>query len=68
MRVESGEWRVESPMNTLHSPLSTLHSPLSRLGSPESTTTITFRVDADGVVTGITARDNGVDRELRKVK
>ena len=39
-----------------------------RLGSPESTTTITFRVDADGVVTGFTARQNGVDRELRKVK
>jgi hypothetical protein len=38
------------------------------LGSRESTTTVTFRVDADGVVTGFTARQNGVDRELRKVK
>ena len=38
------------------------------LGSPESTTTVTFRVDGDGVVTGFMARDNGVDRELRKVK
>jgi hypothetical protein len=38
------------------------------LGSRESTTIVTFRVDADGVVTGFTARDNGVDRDLRKVK
>jgi hypothetical protein len=38
------------------------------LGNPQSTTTVTFKVDADGVVTGFTARDNGVDRELRKVK
>jgi len=38
------------------------------LGSPQSTTTVTFKVDADGVVTGFTARQNGVDRELRKVK
>src|SRR5687767_10441158 len=38
------------------------------LGSPESTTIVTFRVAADGVVTGFTARQNGVDRELRKVK
>lgn len=38
------------------------------LGSLQSTTTVTFRVDTDGVVTGFTARDNGVDRELRKVK
>jgi hypothetical protein len=34
----------------------------------QSTTTVTFRVDADGVVTGSTARQNGVDQELRKVK
>jgi D-alanyl-D-alanine carboxypeptidase len=39
-----------------------------KLGNPQSTTTVTFKVDADGVVTGFTARDNGVDRELRKVK
>jgi D-alanyl-D-alanine carboxypeptidase len=39
-----------------------------RLGNPQSTTTVTFKVGADGVVTGFTARDNGVDRELRKVK
>ncbi|HKG91121.1 MAG TPA: serine hydrolase [Gemmatimonadaceae bacterium] len=38
------------------------------LGSPGGSTTVTFRVDADGVVTGFTVRDNGVDRELRKVK
>jgi D-alanyl-D-alanine carboxypeptidase len=38
------------------------------LGSAESTTTVTFRVDGDGVVTGFMARQNGVDRELRKVK
>ena len=38
------------------------------LGSPQSTTTVTFRVDADGVVTGFMARDKGVDRELLKVK
>ena len=39
-----------------------------KLGSPESNTTVTFKVDADGVVTGLTARQNGVDRELMKVK
>ncbi|HSJ62563.1 MAG TPA: serine hydrolase domain-containing protein [Gemmatimonadaceae bacterium] len=38
------------------------------LGSPGSATIVTFHVDSDGVVTGFTARDNGVDRELRKVK
>lgn len=37
------------------------------LGSPESTTTVTFNADASGV-TGFTARQNGVDRELRKLK
>ena len=37
------------------------------LGGLESTTTITFNVDASGV-TGFTARQNGVDRELRKLK
>ena len=37
------------------------------LGSPESTTLVTFQVE-DGVVTGFTARQNGFDRELRKVK
>jgi CubicO group peptidase (beta-lactamase class C family) len=39
-----------------------------KLGSPESSMTVTFNVDADGVVTGFTARDNGVDRELKKIK
>lgn len=39
-----------------------------RLGSPASHTIVTFHADADGVVTGFTARDNGFDRELRKVK
>ena len=38
------------------------------MGSAQSTTTVTFRVDADGAATGFTARQNGVDRELRKVK
>jgi CubicO group peptidase (beta-lactamase class C family) len=38
------------------------------MGSPESTTTVTFGVDGNGVVTGFTARQDGVDRELRKVK
>jgi D-alanyl-D-alanine carboxypeptidase len=38
------------------------------MGSPQSSTTVTFHADADGVVTGFTARQNGVDRELRKVK
>jgi D-alanyl-D-alanine carboxypeptidase len=38
------------------------------LGSAESTTIITFKVDADGAVASFTARQNGVDRELRKVK
>jgi hypothetical protein len=38
------------------------------MGSPESTTTVTFGVDVNGVVTGFTARQDGVDRELRKVK
>ena len=39
-----------------------------KLGSPQSTTTVTFKVDADGTVTGLTARADGSDRELRKVK
>jgi D-alanyl-D-alanine carboxypeptidase len=38
------------------------------MGSPESKTIVTFRVDGDGVVTGLSARSNGVDRELSKVK
>jgi CubicO group peptidase (beta-lactamase class C family) len=37
------------------------------LGNREATTTVTFNIDASGV-TGFTARQNGVDRELRKVK
>jgi D-alanyl-D-alanine carboxypeptidase len=37
------------------------------LGNLESTTTVTFNVDASGV-TGFTVKQNGVDRELRKVK
>ena len=37
------------------------------MGGLESTTTVTFNVDASGV-TGFTARQNGVDRELRKLK
>jgi D-alanyl-D-alanine carboxypeptidase len=39
-----------------------------KLGSPQSTTTVTFNLDADGTVTGLTARADGNDRELRKVK
>jgi D-alanyl-D-alanine carboxypeptidase len=38
------------------------------LGNPESTTIVTFNVDANGVVTSFIARQNGIDRELRKVK
>jgi CubicO group peptidase (beta-lactamase class C family) len=38
------------------------------MGNAQSTTTVTFMVDADGTVTGLTARANGVDRQLRKVK
>lgn len=38
------------------------------MGNAQSTTTVTFLVDADGNVTGLTARANGVDRQLRKVK
>jgi hypothetical protein len=38
------------------------------MGSAQSTTTVTFRADAGGAVTALTARQNGVDRELRKVK
>jgi hypothetical protein len=39
-----------------------------RAGGPASTTTLTFRVDAHGVVTGLTARLSGADREFTKVK
>jgi hypothetical protein len=38
------------------------------VGSAESTTTATFVVDADGVVTGFIARQNGSDRSLRKIR
>ena len=38
------------------------------LGSPQSAATVTFDVDAAGLVTGFTSRDRGVVRELRKVK
>ncbi len=38
------------------------------MGKPESATTITFREDANGVVTGFTVRSDEGDRELRKVK
>ena len=37
-------------------------------GSARSATTVTFRVDSDGAVTGLTARQSGADRELRKVR
>ena len=37
------------------------------LGKPDGSTLVTFMVDASGV-TGFTVRQNGVDRELRKVK
>ena len=39
-----------------------------KMGSGETAPIVTFKVDADGVVTGLTARQNGVDRELKKVK
>lgn len=38
------------------------------MGSPTSSTTIAFKVDADGAVTGFTARADGFDRMLSKVK
>lgn len=38
------------------------------MGSAESTTTVTFNVDADGVVRGFTVRSDEGERELRKVK
>ena len=38
------------------------------MGSGETSPILTFIVDADGTVTGLTARANGTDRELRKVK
>lgn len=37
------------------------------MGTPDSGTTVTFNVDASGA-TSLTARQNGVDRELVKVK
>ncbi|HYW32569.1 MAG TPA: serine hydrolase domain-containing protein [Gemmatimonas sp.] len=39
-----------------------------RLGNGDAETTVTFNVNADGTVSGFTARDNGVDRVLPKVK
>ena len=39
-----------------------------KVGNLQSTTTVTFRVDDDGAVTGLTARADGGTRELRKVK
>ena len=39
-----------------------------RLGTGETAPIVTFNVDTDGTVLGLTARQNGVDRELRKVK
>ena len=38
------------------------------LGSMQGTTIVTFNVDVNGVVTGFTVRQNGTDRELRKVR
>ena len=38
------------------------------MGNPQSTTTVTFKSGADGVVTGLIARQGGTERELRKVK
>jgi hypothetical protein len=39
-----------------------------KLGSPEGDTTVIFKVDADGIVTGFVARAPNGDRELKKVK
>jgi D-alanyl-D-alanine carboxypeptidase len=39
-----------------------------KMGSGETPPIITFNVGADGVVIGLTARQNGVDRGLKKVK
>jgi len=38
------------------------------MGAPQGTTTVTFRVNANGVVTGFMARSDGIDREVTKVK
>lgn len=38
------------------------------VGSAESSTTATFMIDADGEVSGFTARQNGMDRTLKKIK
>jgi D-alanyl-D-alanine carboxypeptidase len=39
-----------------------------KMGSGEAPPIVTFNVDANGVVIGLTARQNGVNRELKKVK
>jgi D-alanyl-D-alanine carboxypeptidase len=64
---EDGNLHVTPPGGS-RQPLFLQSGTTYKLGNPQSTTTVTFKVDADGVVTGFTARDNGVDRELRKVK
>lgn len=38
------------------------------MGSPDGSTIITFTTGPDGAVTGFTARADGVDRHLRKIK
>lgn len=64
---EEGKLHVTMPGGDPQ-PLTLQSGTTYRFGSPESPTVITFRVDADGAVTGFTARSNGIDRTLRKVK
>ena len=65
---ENGELYVTPPGRDSGAQLFLQSGTTYTLGNPQSTRTVTFRVDGDGVVTGFMARDNGVDRELRKVR
>ena len=65
---EDGELYVTPPGGSRGQRLFLQSGTTYALGSPQSTRTVTFRVDGDGVVTGFMARDNGIDRELRKLK
>jgi CubicO group peptidase (beta-lactamase class C family) len=65
---ENGELYVTPPGGGSRAQLFLQSGTTYTLGSPQSTRAVTFGVAADDVVTGFMARDNGVDRELRKVK
>ena len=65
---ENGELYVTPPGRGPGAQLFLRSGTTYAIGSPQATRTVTFRVDGDGVVTGFMARDNGFDRELRKVK